>query len=131
MNDDITDAEIRRRTDYAKMRQLELNVKKEALALADKERNLCRIDLALEEFDKFLADFVVLLKNIPDTIQKIDPDLTPTQYGEIQNLIDSQIQRMAQKRIYLALESTRAEKEAATAIKDASIRKAAKIKKSK
>lgn len=126
---DITVSEIELRTQYAKMQQLELNVAKEKLALADKERNLCRIDLALEEFDKFLADFVTMLKALPDTIQGIDSDLTPEQYQGIQDLIDSQIQRMAQKRLYLALESTRDEKEAATAIKDESIRKAAKIKK--
>jgi hypothetical protein len=124
----LTAAEIKRRTDIAKMEQLELAVQKERLALADKERALCRIDLALEEFDKFLADFVTLLKNIPDTIQTIDPTLSPAQYKQIQDLIDSQIQRMGQKRLRLELESTRSEKEAATEIKNESIRKAAKIK---
>lgn len=113
-NDDITSAEIKRRTEFAKMEQLELNVQKERLALADKERNLCRIDLALEEFDKFLADFVILLKNLPDTVQKIIKNITPAQYKEIQDLVDSQIQRMAQKRIYLALKNTRDEREAAS-----------------
>ena len=128
---DITDSEIKRRTEFAKMEQLELTVAKEKLALADKERNLCRIDLALEEFDRFLIDFVTMLKSLPDSIQGIDKDLTPTEYKEIQDLIDSQIQRMARKRLYLALESTRDEKDAANEAVYASQKKNAKLKHSK
>lgn len=127
--ENITTSEIERRTKIAKMLQLELAVEKDSLALEDKKRNLCRIDLALDAFDDFLKDFVQMMFQFPDFVQSVYPEGNPEQYKRIQDFIDDNIQRLAQKRIHLALESTREECEAATEIKNESIRKAVKIRK--
>ena len=123
--------EVEHRTAIARMKQLELSVEKEAISLEEKKRNICRIDLALSEFDGLLAEFVVMLRNIPDRVQAIVPCLKPKQYKDLQTFINSQIDRMAEKRLHLTIESTDEEKKAATAIKNESIQKAAKLKKGK
>ena len=120
---------VERRTAIARMRQLELSNEKEALVLEEKKRNVCRIDSALSAFDIFLADFVEMLVSLPDTIQGMVPGLLPTQYGQIQSFIDSQLQRLSQKRLYLAIESTAEASELATAAKVESQKKSTKMKK--
>lgn len=125
---DVSPDEVDRRTAYAKMRQLELSVLKDELSLADKAGALCRIDVALSEFDAFLIDFVKLLRQIPDKVQSVVPSMEPSQYGELREFIDAALQRMSEKRLHLTIESTKAEKTAATAAKDESIKKNAKIK---
>lgn len=122
---------VERRTAVAKMRQLELAVEKEELVLQEKKKNICRIDAALSEFDTFLSDFVEMLIGLPDTVQGIIPETTPEQYGELQAFIDSQIQRLSQKKLYLAIDSTSDEQAMATEAKNESIRKNQKIKRSK
>lgn len=125
---DITADEVDRRTAFAKMRQLELSVLKDELSLADKAGELCRIDVALSEFDAFLIDFVKLLKQIPDKVQSVIPSTTPDQYAEMRSFIDDALQRLSEKRLHLTIENTASEKKAATAAKDESIRKNAKLK---
>lgn len=124
----ITTAEIERRTKIAKMQQLELAVQKDELALEDKKRNLCRIDLALEEFDKFLKDFVQMMRQFPDFVQSTIPACNPEQYKMIQDFIDDNIQRLGQKRVYLALESTREEMDAQSEARRDSVKKNVKIR---
>ena len=130
-SESISADEVERRTAFAKMRQLELSVLKDQLALSDRAGELCRIDVALAEFDSFLVDFVRLLKQIPDKVQSVIPACTPTQYGELREFIDQSLQRLSEKRLHLTIESTKQEKSLATAIKDESIKKNAKIKKEK
>lgn len=125
--DDVTAQEIERRTAYAKMRQLELSVLKDELTLADKAGSLCRIDAALDEFDAFLVDFVRLLRQMPDKVQEVVPAMSPVQYGELRAFIDAALQRLGEKRLHLTIESTNAEKSAATAAKNRSVRKNAKL----
>lgn len=127
----LSDSMIERRTSIAKMRQLELGVEKEELNLEERKNNICRIDVALAEFDKFLVDFVEMLTSLPDTIQGFIPETTPDQYKKIQDYIDDQLQRLAKKRLYLAIESTAQEKALATATKEESQKKAARMKKGK
>lgn len=124
----ISDVEIERRTKIAKMEQLELAVQKDRLALEDKKRNLCRIDLALEQFDLFLQDFKQMMLQFPDFVQSTIPSCTPNEYAAIQSFIDDNIQRLGRKRLYLALESTRDEKEQASEAVEASRRKSTKLK---
>lgn len=109
-DDSLTDREIERRTKIVKLRQLEINVEKDALALEDKKGNLCRIDLALAEFDNFLRDFVEMIKQFPDFVQKTVKSTNPDEYKILQDFIDDNIQRMGQKRLYLAIESTAEER---------------------
>jgi hypothetical protein len=106
----LSDREIERRTKIAKLRQLEINVEKDALALEDKKGNLCRIDLALSEFDNFLRDFVEMMKQFPDFVQKTVKSTNPDEYKVLQDFIDDNIQRMGQRRLYLAIESTAEER---------------------
>lgn len=129
MNDDpelIPLSIVEHRTAIARMKQLELAVEKEAIVLEEKKRNICRIDLALSEFDNLLSEFVVMLRGIPDKIQTIVPAMKPKQYKELQEFISSQIDRMGEKRLYLAIESTAEEKQAASDVVRESTRKAAK-----
>lgn len=128
MVSELSDREIERRTKIAKLKQLEIAVEKDALALEDKKGNLCRIDMALSEFDTFLKDFVQMLKQIPDFVQKIIPDTNPDQYRTIQNFIDDNIQRMGQKRLYLAIESTAEERRQITESTYESKKKSTKLK---
>jgi hypothetical protein len=110
MIDSLSDREIERRTKLAKLRQLELNVEKDALALEDKKGNLCRIDLALSEFDAFLKDFVQMMLQFPDIVQKMVPSTNPDEYRALQNFIDETIQRLGERRLHLAIESTSEER---------------------
>ena len=132
---DITDLlspeVVERRTAIARMRQMELSVQKDELALEEKKRNICRIDVALSEFDSFLADFAEMLIQMPDKLQTMIPAMDPKTYVEIQHFFDDQIQRLGKKRLDLAIDSTDEERARATDVKNESIQKNAKIKKGK
>lgn len=125
---EVSPDEVELRLNYAKMRQTELSVLKDEIGLADKAGELCRISVALEEFDKFLIDFVRLLKQLPDKVQAVVPQMKPDQYTELRTFIDDSLQRLSQKRLHLTIESTKAEKALATETKKQSQIKAAKIK---
>ena len=119
---------VERRTAIEKLRQLELGNAREELNLEERKRNICRIDVALGEFDKFLIDFVEMLTSLPDVIQGFIPTTTPEQYEKVQDYIDDQLQRLSKKRLYLAIESTAEEKALATATKEESQKNAARAK---
>lgn len=107
---DVSPEEVLTRTAFAKMRALELSVRKEELALMDKAGELCKIDVALSAFDNFLKDYITLLRNIPDKVQSIVPQTTPDQYRELRNIVEDALQRMAAVRLHLTIESTQTEK---------------------
>lgn len=127
----LSQSEVERRTAIAKLRQLELSNAKEELNLEERKRNICRIDAALSAFDAFLVDFVEMLVSIPDKVQSTIPECSPEQYADMQGFIDGQIQRLSQKRLYLAIESTTEERAAATEAKVESQKKSTKLKKGK
>lgn len=120
---------VEHRTAIAKMKQFELAVEKDIISLEEKKRNICRIDVALSEFDGLLSEFVAMLRNIPDKVQSVVPSMKPKQYKELQSFISSQIDRMSEKRLYLSIESTAEEKQAATAAKNESIKKSSRTRK--
>lgn len=124
----LTMEEVDRRTAIAKMHQLELNVNKEYIEFQSKLNNICRIDAAIGEFDKFLIDFVEMLEHLPDTVQGFIPECTTEQYAKIQQYIDDQLQMLSQKKLHLTIESTSQEKAQATAAKVASQIKTTKMK---
>lgn len=103
---DVSPEEVLTRTAFAKMRSLELSVRKEELALMDKAGELCKIDVALSAFDNFLKDYITLLRNFPDKVQSIVPQTTPDQYRELRNIVEDALQRMAAVRLHLTIEST-------------------------
>lgn len=107
---EVSAEEVLTRTAYAKMRSLELSVKKEELALMDKAGELCKIDVALSAFDNFLKDYITLLRNFPDKVQSIVPQTTPDQYRELRNIVEDALQRFAAVRLHLTIESTQTEK---------------------
>jgi hypothetical protein len=123
--DSISDSEIAKRTAYARMRQLELSNEKDYISIEERKLNICRIDAALSAFDSFLSDFIEMLISLPDIIQTKIPSTTPEQYADIQSYIDDQIQRLSQKRLYLAIDSTLEESRRATASKNESLKKKA------
>ena len=127
-SEDVTPEEVERRTNYAKMRQLELSVLKDEIGLADRSGDLCRIDTALDEFDKFLADFVRLLKQIPDKAQLIVPQMKPDQYTELRAFIDNSLQMLSERRLHLTIESTKTQKALATEAKVESQMKSSRMK---
>lgn len=128
---DLTPEEVQERTAIARMRQLEIAVERESLDLEERKRCICRIDTALNEFDSLLVEFVGMLRGIPDKVQAVCPALKPKQYKELREFIDAQLVRLSEKRLHLTIESTDEERKAATAVKNASIQKAAKIAKGK
>jgi hypothetical protein len=125
---DVSAEEVEKRTQFARMRQLELSVLKDEIGLADRAGDLCRIETALDEFDKFLIDFVRLLRQIPDKVQLIVPQMKPDQYTELRTFIDTSLQMLSERRLHLTIESTKTEKALATATKEESQKKAAKLK---
>ena len=126
---DLPNSVVQKRLQAAKLEQMELAIEKERIALEDKKRNICRIDVALESFDNFLKDFIEMMRQIPDRMQSIDPALTPEMYKEIQQFIDDQIQRMGEKRLYLGIESTRETAEMKTEANTKSAVKSVRIRK--
>lgn len=126
---DVSAEEVLTRTAFAKMRALELSVRKEELALLDKAGELCKIDVALSAFDNFLKDYVTLLRNIPDKVQSIIPQTTPDQYRELRNIVEDSLQRMAAVRLHLTIESTVEQRHAASEAVEESRRNATKKRK--
>lgn len=121
--------EIDYRTRLANCEALELKVKREQFELYNKRGELCRIDTALSAFDGFLREFVGFLDSLPDAIQTLIPQTTPTQYKAVQELIGSQLQRLAEHRLHLSIESNTAQQQANTAAKKEKMAKTAKRKK--
>ena len=120
--------EIDYRTKLANCEQLELKVKKDSIDLENKSGNLCRIDVALSEFDKFLTDTSNFIHNFADMTQSIVPSMTPKQYERLKKLIHDQQKILAERRLHLTLESTL---EQTNAEKDRKTAQAVKAKKTK
>lgn len=121
--------EIDYRTKLANCEALELKVRREQFELDNKRGELCRIDTALNAFDGFLREFVGFLDGLPDTIQTLIPQTTPAQYKSVQSLIETQLQRLAEHRLHLSVESNTAQQQANTADKNEKIARTAKRKK--
>lgn len=121
--------EIDYRTKLANCEALELKVAREQFELDNKRGELCRIDTALGAFDGFLREFIGFLDGLPDAIQTIIPQTTPTQYKAVQELIGTQLQRLAEHRLHLSIESNTAQQQANTAAKKEKISRTAKRKK--
>lgn len=121
--------EIDYRTKLANCEALELKVAREQFDLENKRGELCRIDTALTAFDGFLREFVGFLDGLPDAIQTLIPQTTPVQYKAVQELIGSQLQRLAEHRLHLSIESNTEQQQANTAAKKEKMAKTAKRKK--
>lgn len=121
--------EIDYRTRLANCEALEIKVSRERFELDNKRGELCRIDTALTAFDGFLREFVGFLDSLPDAIQTIIPQMTPTQYKAVQELIGTQLQRLSEHRLHLSIESNTAQQQANTAAKKEKMAKTAKRKK--
>ena len=121
--------EIDYRTRLANCEALEIKVRRDQFELDNKRGELCRIETALNAFDGFLREFVGFLDSLPDAIQTVIPQTTPTQYKAVQDLIDTQLQRLAAHRLHLTIESNTAQQQAATAAKIEKISRTSKRKK--
>lgn len=121
--------EIDYRTRLANCEALEIKVRRDQFELDNKRGELCRIDTALTAFDGFLREFVGFLDGLPDAIQTLIPQATPTQYKDVQELIGTQLQRLADRRLRLSIESNTAQQQANTAAKNERIARTAKRKK--
>lgn len=121
--------EIDYRTRLANCEALEIKVQRERFELSNRYGELCRIDTALNAFDGFLREFLGFLDGLPDAIQSAIPQATPAQYETIQSMIDAQIQRLAQHRLHLSIESNTDLQRANTASKKDKIARTEKRKK--
>lgn len=121
--------EIDYRTRLANCEALEIKVSRERFELDNKRGELCRIDTALTAFDGFLREFVGFLDGLPDAIQTLIPQTTPTQYKAVQEMIGTQLQRLAEHRLHLSIESNTAQQQANTATKNEKVARTAKRKK--
>ena len=124
----LTLEEIDYRTRLANCEALEIKVRRDQFELDNKRGELCRIDTALTAFDGFLREFVGFLDGLPDAIQTLIPQATPTQYKDVQELIGTQLQRLADRRLHLSIESNTAQQQANTAAKNERIARTAKRK---
>ncbi|MBR4985327.1 MAG: hypothetical protein IKY83_06285 [Proteobacteria bacterium] len=125
----LTLEEIDYRTRLANCEALEIKVRRDQFELDNKRGELCRIDTALTAFDGFLREFVGFLDGLPDAIQTLIPQATPTQYKDVQELIGTQLQRLADRRLHLSIESNTSQQQANTAAKNERIARTAKRKK--
>lgn len=121
--------EIDYRTRLANCEALEIKVSRERFELDNKRGELCRIDTALTAFDGFLREFVGFLDGLPDAIQTLIPQTTPTQYKAVQEMIGTQLQRLSEHRLHLSIESNTAQQQANTAAKNEKVARTAKRKK--
>ena len=121
--------EIDYRTRLANCEALEIKVRRDQFELDNKRGELCRIDTALTAFDGFLREFVGFLDGLPDAIQTLIPQATPTQYKAVQELIGTQLQRLSEHRLHLTIESNTAQQQANTSAKNERIARTAKRKK--
>lgn len=121
--------EIDYRTRLANCEALEIKVQREKFELSNRFGELCRIDTALSAFDGFLREFLGFLDGLPDAIQSAIPQTTPEQYETVQAMIDAQIQRLAQHRLHLSIESNTDLQRANTAAKQDKIARTEKRKK--
>ena len=121
--------EIDYRTRLANCEALEIKVSRERFELDNKRGELCRIETALSAFDGFLREFVGFLDGLPDAIQTIIPQTTPVQYKAVQELIETQLQRMAEHRLHLSIESNTEQQQANTAAKKEKMARTVKRKK--
>lgn len=121
--------EIDYRTRLANCEALEIKVSRERFELDNKRGDLCRIDTALTAFDGFLREFVGFLDGLPDAIQMLIPQTTPTQYKAVQEMIGTQLQRLSEHRLHLSIESNTAQQQANTAAKNEKVARTAKRKK--
>ncbi len=109
--------EIDYRTRLANCLALELKVERDRFELENKRGELCRIQTALNAFDGFLRELVGFLDSLPDVAQAIVPQMTPVQYKAMQELIETQRQRLSEHRLHLTIESNTAQQQANTAAK--------------
>lgn len=121
--------EIDYRTRLANCEALEIKVSRERFELDNKRGELCRIDTALTAFDGFLREFVGFLDGLPDAIQMLIPQTTPMQYKAVQEMIGTQLQRLAEHRLHLSIESNTAQQQANTAAKNEKVARTDKRKK--
>ena len=121
--------EIDYRTRLANCEALELKVSREHFELANKRGELCRIETARNEFDVFLREFVGFLDTLPDAVQTIIPQATPSQYKAVQELIETQLHRLSEHRLHLTIESNTSQQKSNTAAKKEKIARTAKRKK--
>ena len=113
IDENISIDEIEYRTKLADCIIKEIKAKKDAIDLESKHRNICRIDVALAEFNRICAFISDALRGFPDTIQAIIPSMSPEQYKQVQDFIQSQLNILYNNQLHLTLtplEETRAAK---------------------
>ena len=112
----------------------QIKLERERLALAkdeildmEKRRELCKISMALSQFNEFLLEFRDRILDLPDAISLIVPSISPSEYTAIQKLATDLIARMHEKHLHLELTDTRTDAEACTEINKNKMRHAAKL----
>jgi len=101
--DRISDEEIDYRTRLADCIIKETKAKKDQIDLESKHRNLCRIDVALSEFNRHCTKQANTWRAVPDEMQAIVPTLSPEQYKSIQAFVNTQIEILYNDALHLTL----------------------------
>lgn len=84
-----TDIEFRKK--LAECQIKETKAKKDAIELEIKNKNICRIDVALAEFNRVCRKHADAWKSLPDIIQSIIPSMSPSQYKQIGEFVETQL----------------------------------------
>lgn len=103
MNDKKDWTEIEYRTKLADCIIKEIKAKKDSIDLEVKHKNICRIDVALDEFNRIAAKIADALKCLPDEMQAIVPTISPEQYKQIQSYVYNQMNILHEETLNLSL----------------------------
>ena len=100
---DISDEEILYRTKLADCIIKETKSKKDQIELEVKNKNICRIDVALSEFDGLCKLITDSFKGLPDDLQTIIPSMTPEQYKRVQEHLHGILNVFYNRKMHLTL----------------------------
>lgn len=105
-----TPEEIEYRTKLAECIIRETKARRDQVEFENKSRNLCRIDVALAEFDRHSTRHAEAWRGLADEIQAIVPDMSPAQYKRVQEYAARQMESLYADRLHLTLTTTEDER---------------------
>ena len=105
-----TPEEIEYRTKLAECIIRETKAKRDQVEYESKTRNLCRIDVALAEFERHSLRHADAWRGLADEIQAIIPDMSPAQYKRVHEYAERQVASLYADKLRLVLTTTEDER---------------------
>ena len=102
--------EIDYRTKLANCIIRETQAKRDQVEYESKTRNLCRIDVAMAEFERHSLRHADAWRGLADEIQAIIPDMSPAQYKRVREYAERQVASLYADKLHLVLTTTEDER---------------------